>query len=145
MSARLRRQDAGGLVALDFCGGGAENNNSLQMRQACVEVPLGPVSLRAGSEAGGWLGEGGSQWGPHDVAGEALEMGANAGPNASSERPGAAACVHAHRQQALGFGGPAVVLEGPRRQVVAQKVPSGYCPSPSGTPAGDSLPLTLWK
>lgn len=51
VGVKLRRQDVRGLVEFDFYGGGAENKNALQLRKAYVDLPVGPVSLRAGQDA----------------------------------------------------------------------------------------------
>ena len=46
----VEREDMKGKLEFDFYGGGAENKNALQMRKAYVDLPVGPVSLRAGQD-----------------------------------------------------------------------------------------------
>lgn len=47
----MKREDVVGKFEFDFYGGGAQNKSYLQLRKAYVDLPLGPVMLRAGQDS----------------------------------------------------------------------------------------------
>ncbi len=48
LGLKLTRDTTEGIIEIDFYGGGTENKNSLALRKAYVDIPLGPTTLRAG-------------------------------------------------------------------------------------------------
>jgi hypothetical protein len=48
LGVQLMRDKTKGIIEIDFYGGGTENKNSLALRKAYVDIPLGPTMLRAG-------------------------------------------------------------------------------------------------
>ena len=48
LGLNLLRGPTRGQLEVDFYGGGAENKNQLMLRKAYVDIPLGPINMRAG-------------------------------------------------------------------------------------------------
>lgn len=51
LGLKLNRENAIGIIELDFYGGGPENKNSIALRKAYVDIPLAATTLRAGQAA----------------------------------------------------------------------------------------------
>jgi len=47
----MKREDVTGKLEFDFYGGNAQNKSYIQLRKAYVDLPLGPVMLRAGQDS----------------------------------------------------------------------------------------------
>lgn len=51
LGLKLNRDNTEGIIEIDFYGGGTENKNSIALRKAYVDIPIGPMTLRAGQAA----------------------------------------------------------------------------------------------